>query len=51
MVTLSTAEETILQSDRVPMYIGTNGFQLKKGVIVYIIKSELIYEVLCIRMG
>ena len=32
MTTLSTAEETILQSDRVPIFLGTNRLFLKKGV-------------------
>jgi len=32
MVTRSTADETILQSDRVPVYIGVNRFYLKKGL-------------------
>jgi hypothetical protein len=32
MVTLSTADETILQSDRVPVYLGVNSLYLKKGL-------------------
>ena len=32
MVTRSTADETILQSDRVPVYIGANSLYLKKGL-------------------
>ena len=32
MVTLSTAEETILQADRVPVYTGSNRLYLKKGL-------------------
>ena len=32
MTSLSTAQETILQSDRVPVFIGTNRLFLKKGV-------------------
>jgi len=32
MVTRSTADETILQSDRVPVYVGVNSLYLKKGL-------------------
>lgn len=32
MVTRSTADETILQSDRVPVFIGVNSLKLKKGL-------------------
>jgi hypothetical protein len=32
MVTMSTAEETILQSDRVPVFLGVNTLRLKKGL-------------------
>lgn len=32
MVTRSTADETILQSDRVPVFLGVNRFYLKKGL-------------------
>lgn len=32
MVTRSTADETILQSDRVPVYLGANSLYLKKGL-------------------
>lgn len=46
MVTLSTAQEQILKSDRIPVFIGANNFVLKKGLQSTSKNKEIPNEVL-----
>ena len=46
MVTLSTAREDILKSDRVPVFVGAYGFQLKKGLQSTSFNKEIPNEII-----